>query len=251
MSEQALLQLRDQPDKQLRLNPGQPLTIGRASGNRLALPSQAGVSEHHAVVRFSRRHGWLVCDWQSRDGTYLEGQRIQRCRPLGDGDEIQLGRQGPVLVFRLAEAPELAPIHAPTKAMEPATATATAAATAAAAAAAHASKLDIGGEAIPLAQIRSAVVQSEPLYPHIFSWWVLLSVGLLLLLPIRIGPVAIFWPLQLAALAGWLLLGSRKHHTLMVVLRDGRAQRRRFANQRTALAHRNGIRRAIGESLDS
>jgi hypothetical protein len=241
MSEQALLQLRDQPDKQLRLNPGQPLTIGRASGNRLALPSQAGVSEHHAVVRFSRRHGWLVCDWQSRDGTYLEGQRIQRCRPLGDGDEIQLGRQGPVLVFRLAEAPELAPIHAPTKAMEPAPA----------AAAAPASQLEIGGEAIPLAQIRSAVVQSEPLYPHIFSWWVLLSVGLLLLLPIRIGPVAIFWPLQLAALAGWLLLGSRKHHTLMVVLRDGRAQRRRFTNQRTALAHRNGIRRAIGESLDS
>ncbi len=241
MSEQALLQLRDQPDKQLRLNPGQPLTIGRASGNRLALPSQAGVSEHHAVVRFSRRHGWLVCDWQSRDGTYLEGQRIQRCRPLGDGDEIQLGRQGPVLVFRLAEAPEMAPIHAATKAMEPAPA----------AAAAHASQLEIGGEAIPLAQIRSAVVQSEPLYPHIFSWWVLLSVGLLLLLPIRIGPVAIFWPLQLAVLASWLLLGSRKHHTLMVVLRDGRAQRRRFANQRTALAHRNGIRRAIGESLDS
>lgn len=243
MSEQALLQLRDQPGKQLRLNPAQPLTIGRASANRLALPGHAGVSEHHAVVRFSRRHGWLVCDWQSRDGTYLEGQRIQRCRPLGDGDEIQLGQQGPVLVFRLAEAPDAIPSTPPSttptlpRPPEPAPV----------AAAAHASQLDIGGEAIPLAQIRSAVVQSEPLHPHIFSWWVLVSVALLLLLPIRIGPVAIFWPLQLAALAGWLLLGSRKHHTLVVVLRDGRAQRRRFANQRTALAHRNGIRRAIGE----
>jgi len=223
MSEQALLQLRDQPGKQLRLNPDQPLTIGRASGNRLALPSQAGVSEHHAVVRFSGRHGWLVCDWQSSDGTYLEGQRIRRCRPLGDGDEIQLGRQGPVLVFRLAASVVPSP----------------------------AGQLDIGGEAIPLAQIRSVAVQSEPVYPPIFSWWVLVSVGLLLLLPIRIGPVAIFWPLQLAALAGWLLLGSRKHHTLVVVLRDGRAQRRRFANRRTALAHRNGIRRAIGESQGS
>lgn len=233
MSSQALLQLRDQPGKQVRLNPGQPLTIGRASGNRLALPSQTGVSEHHAVVRFSGRHGWLVCDWQSRDGTYLEGQRIQRCRPLGDGDEIRLGLQGPVLVFRLAEAEG--------SAREPV------AAEPAAPAPARAGQLDIGGEAIPLAQIRSAVVQSEPRYPHIFSWWVLVSVGLLLLLPIRIGPVAIFWPLQLAALAAWLLLGSRKHHTLVVVLRDGRAQRRRFTNQRTALAHRNGIRRAIGE----
>lgn len=223
------------------LDPTKPLTIGRAASNSLCLANQEGVSEHHAVVRFSRSQGWLVCDWQSGDGTFLEGQRVRQCRRLSDGDEIQLGRQGPVLVFRLAEAPEMAPIHAATKAMEPAPA----------AAAAHASQLEIGGEAIPLAQIRSAVVQSEPLYPHIFSWWVLLSVGLLLLLPIRIGPVAIFWPLQLAVLAGWLLLGSRKHHTLMVVLRDGRAQRRRFANQRTALAHRNGIRRAIGESLDS
>lgn len=238
--EQALLQLRDQPGKQLRLNPGQPLTIGRASGNRLALPNQAEVSEHHAVVRFSRRHGWLVCDWQSRDGTYLEGQRIQRCRPLGDGDEIQLGTQGPVLVFRLLETAGASASVTPTEAPQQA-----------APVPGHVGPIDIGGEAIPLGQIRSVMVQSEPLYPHIFSWWVLVSVGLLLLLPIRIGPVAIFWPLQLAALAGWLLLGSRKHHTLVVVLRDGRAQRRRFANQRTALAHRNGIRRAIGESLGS
>jgi hypothetical protein len=247
MRPRALLQLRDQPDKRLQLSGGQPLTIGRASGNRLALPHQDGVSEHHAVVRFSARHGWLVCDWQSRDGTYLEGQRIQRCRPLGDGDEIQLGRRGPVLVFRLADAAEP---EAPAPAATAAQATAPAAATAAAARSRPAA-IDIGGEAIRPEQIRSAVVQSEPRHPHIFSWWVLLSVGLLLLLPFRIGPLAIFWPLELAALAGWLALGSRRDHTLVVVLRDGRAHRRRFANRRTALAHRNGIRRAIGESHGS
>lgn len=241
MRPQALLQLRDQPEKRLQLSGGQPLTIGRASGNRLALPQQDGVSEHHAVVRFSARHGWLVCDWQSRDGTYLEGQRIQRCRPLGDGDEIQLGRRGPVLVFRLAKVAEA---EAPPPPAPTAHATGAGAATAAAA-------IDIGGEPIRPGQIRSAVVQSEPRHPHIFSWWVLLSVGLLLLLPLRIGPVAIFWPLELAALAGWLALGSRKEHTLVVVLRDGQARRRRFANRRTALAHRNGIRRAIGESRSS
>ncbi len=216
----ALLQLRDQPEKCLRLNPEQPLTIGRAASNRLALSQQASVAEHHAVVRFSGRHGWLVCDWQSQDGTYLEGQRIQRCRPLGDGDEIRLGRQGPVLVFRLEQ---------PSPPAQPAAAIA------------------IGSESFPPAEIRSVVVQSEPRHPQAFSWWVLVSVGLLLLLPVRIGPVAIFWPLQLAALAAALTLGCQRDHTLVLVLHDGQARRRPFANRRTALGHRNGIRRAIGD----
>jgi hypothetical protein len=59
--------------------------------------------------------------------------------------------------------------------------------------------------------------------------------------------VGIFWPLQLAVLVAAVLLGSRKQHTLQVELRDGQARRHRFANRRTALAHRNGIRNAIGQ----
>jgi len=105
--------------------------------------------------------------------------------------------------------------------------------------------LDIDGTTVPLNQIRSAVVLSEPHYPHIFSWWLLISVAGLLLLPFPI----VFWPLEVAALAGWIVLGSRKSHTLLVVQHDGRAQRRPFANRVTALAHRNGIRKAIGQSL--
>jgi hypothetical protein len=234
MTGPALLQLRDAPEKCLRLNPDQPLTIGRAGSNQLALPAQEAVSNHHAVVRFSRRHGWLVCDWQSSDGTYLEGERVQRCRPLGDGDEIRLGRSGPVLVFRLTAAATA--VAAPPKAASQPARPHNSAATVA-----------IGGEAIRLDQIRSAVVQSEPQFPHIFSWWVLLSVALLLLLPVRIGPVGIFWPLQLAVLLAGVLLGSRKQHTLQVELGDGQARRHSFANRRTALAHRNGIRDAIGQ----
>ncbi len=228
MSAAAFLQLRDQPEKCLRLQPDQPLTIGRASGNRLALPAQQAVSDHHAVVRFSGRHGWLVCDWQSSTGTYLEGERVQRCRPLSDGDEIRLGRSGPVLVFRLTPA---ATTPRPASSPQPASAPAT---------------LTIGGETIRLDQIRTAVVQSEPRFPHIFSWWVLLSVALLLLLPIRLGPLLVFWPLQISLLAAAVLLGSRKQHTLRIDLRDGQARRHGFANRRTALAHRNGIRQAIG-----
>ena len=232
MTGPALLQLRDAPEKCLRLNPHQPLTIGRAGSNQLALPSQGAVSDHHAVVRFSRRHGWLVCDWQSSDGTYLEGERVQRCRPLDDGDEIRLGRSGPVLVFRLTGRVAPSPGNAPSP--NPHTA--------------EVATVTIGGEAIRLDQVRSAVVQSEPQFPHMFSWWVLLSVALLLLLPVRIGPVGVFWPLQLTVLVASVLLGSCQHHTLQLELRDGQARRHPFANRRTALAHRNGIRAAIGQS---
>ena len=93
-----------------------------------------------------------------------------------------------------------------------------------------------------VADIRSAAVQSLPLHPHIFSWWLLLCLTGLLLLPFPL----LFWPLEIGALAAWIVLGSRKQHSLRVVLRDGRALRHGFANRRTALAHRNGIRKAIG-----
>ncbi len=216
---QAQLVLRSDTAKVAPLDPATPLTIGKAKGNRLCLASSAGVSDHHAVVRHSRGHGWVVCDWQSQDGTYLEGQRIQQCRPVADGDEIQLGRQGPVLVFQLA-APKPATLQPP-----PPTA----------------GSIDFEGSTLAVDQIRSAVVRSQPLYPHIFSWWLLLCLGGLLLLPFPL----LFWPLQITALVGWILLGSRKQHTLVVVLRDGQAMRHSFSNRLTALAHRNGIRKAI------
>jgi len=224
------------------LDAAEPLTIGRASGNRLCLASAEGVSEHHAVVRHSRSHGWVVCDWQSQDGTWLEGQRVRQCRPLGDGDEIRLGLHGPVLVFELSAGPA-APSSSSgsTPAADPAPTAATRIGARTGAGAGN--RIDFAGRSLEVASIRAAVVRSEPHHPHIFSWWLLLCLGGLLLLPFPL----LFWPLQIAALAGWILLGSRKNHTLVVELRDGRALRHRFANRRTALAHRNGIRQAIGQ----
>ena len=211
----AQLMLRADRTKVAPLDPGQPLTIGRAAGNRLCLAQDSGVADHHAVVRFSKNHGWLICDWQSSGATFLEGQPVRQCRPLSDGDEIQLGRRGPVLVFQLLASPASTP--APT--------------------------LDFEGQSLPIAQIRSASVRSQPLHPHIFSWWLLICLAGLLLLPFP----GLFWPLEAGALAGWLVLGSRKRHTLMVELRDGQAVRHDFANRLTALAHRNGIRKAMGQ----
>jgi hypothetical protein len=207
------------------LDPAKPLTIGRAASNSLCLANQEGVSEHHAVVRFSRSQGWLVCNWQSSDGTYLEGRQVHQCKRLENGDEIRLGRSGPVLVFESATAVEAA---APAASTPPA---------------APPRSISVGEEQVAVADIRSAAVQSLPLHPHIFSWWLLLCLGGLLLLPFPL----LFWPLQGGALAGWILLGSRKQHELVLVLRDGRAVRHGFANRRTALAHRNGIRQAIGQ----
>lgn len=241
----AQLRLRDQPGKVARLDPARPLTIGRERNNRLCMPEQAGLSPHHAVVRHSSSHqGWVVCDWQSADGTFLQGERLQKCRPLADGDEIRLGLSGPVLIFELA-APAPAPTAQP--AAKSVVATAKSVAAAAKTVAPVVSSLDFGGQQIALDQIRSATVQSLPRHPHIFSWWLLVCLGGLLLLPFPF----LFWPLEVAALAGWILLGSRKEHTLTVVLRDGRAQRRSFTNRLTALSHRNGIRKAIGQSLES
>jgi hypothetical protein len=220
-ADEARLLLASDRRKAAPLDPAQPLTIGRAPANRLCLASQEGVSDHHAVVRFSRSQGWLVCDWQSSDGTFLEGQRVRQCRRLGDGDEIRLGLKGPVLVFELTRS----------------------SASGRAVAAPTATSIAVGEQSVAIAEIGSVAVQSLPEHPHIFSWWLLLCLGGLLLLPFPL----VFWPLQAGALAAWILLGSRKQHQLVLVLRDGRAMRHGFANRRTALVHRNGIRKAIGQ----
>jgi hypothetical protein len=255
MTADARLVLRHAPAKVAPLDRDRPLTIGQAAGNRLCLPSLAGVAAHHAVVRHSQRHGWIVCDWQSgAAGTWLEGQRIRRCRPLGDGDEIQLGRDGPVLVFQLSAMAAAAP---------PAPGPAAAAAIAqpspshcpephhptgsASPAPSPPRVITLAGRPIPMERIRSAQVRSRPRHPHSFSWWLLACLGGLVLLP---WPW-LFWPLETLALGAWIVLGSRKEHTLMVTMADGMALRHGFANRITALSHRNGIRKAIGQSLES
>ena len=271
MNALARLVLLSDPSKVATLHPAHQHTIGRAPNNRLSMPTSEGVAPHHAVVRFSRSHGWLVCDWGSPQGTWLEGQRIRHCRPLSDGDQIQLGANGPVLVFQLtpqAPSPVPAPAAQPTDA-GPAPGRSPAAAGASAHQAAPAPTgrasstpgagasrgsarparppLSFAGREIPLEQIRSAHVHSRARFPHSFSWWVLVSLAGLVLLPMPF----LFWPLEIGALLAWLLLGSSKEHVLLLTLRDGMAHRHSFTNKITALSHRNGIRKAIGQSLEA
>jgi hypothetical protein len=238
MTVQPRLVLRDDPGRSVPLDPRAPLSIGRDPASGLCLSQGEGVSRRHALVRVSRTRPdqWLLCDLGSANGTYLEGARLRDCRSLSDGDEIRLGKRGPVLLFRAGAGPvptagarATAPGQAPARAVP------------AGAVRAEAGQLDFDGRSLPIDRIRSAYVRSRRRHPQAFSWWLLLCLGGLLLLPFP----WLFWPLQVGALAGWIVLGSRWEHLLEVTLQDGMAYRHRFDSLATALAHRNGIRKAM------
>ena len=67
-----------------------PLTVGRASGNSIALPSDGFVSSRHARFEALRDAVWLV-DLGSKNGTLVNGERIEGRRRLRDGDLVRIG----------------------------------------------------------------------------------------------------------------------------------------------------------------
>jgi hypothetical protein len=104
----------------------------------------------------------------------------------------------------------------------------------------------VGGRSVALAQIRAVSLRHEALHPHSFSWWVLACLSGLLLLPFR----PLFLLVEIGALVAWILLGRRQEHVLTLTLRDGMAHHHAFRDRATALAHRNGIRRALGQAVE-
>lgn len=60
-------------------------------------------SQPHQIAR------WQICDLNSANGTYVNGQRIADCRILRDGDCITLGRNGPQFVFEVRTCPAKPP----------------------------------------------------------------------------------------------------------------------------------------------
>ena len=77
-----------------RVPAGASLTLGRATDNALVL-ADPYVSRHHAVVVHARGRHYLQ-DQGSKDGTYVNGERVDACE-LHDGDEIRLGNTQLVL----------------------------------------------------------------------------------------------------------------------------------------------------------
>ncbi len=71
-----------------RLLPPAQAIIGRASSNQIVIRSDQA-SRRHARISWSTT-GWSIEDQGSRNGTFLNGQRIAGTEPLSDGDMIEI-----------------------------------------------------------------------------------------------------------------------------------------------------------------
>jgi pSer/pThr/pTyr-binding forkhead associated (FHA) protein len=74
------------------------LTIGRSAQNAVALPWDREVSRVHVSLEHIGDEWTLVEDGRSRNGSYIDGERVHGRMRLSDGDAIGLGRT--VVVFR-------------------------------------------------------------------------------------------------------------------------------------------------------
>jgi hypothetical protein len=84
------------------------IAIGKSSTNDLALAEDTGVSRLHAVLeRFGA--GWSIRDLGSRNGTFVNGERISREHALRPGDEIRIGRTRFVFKAEPSDRHESAP----------------------------------------------------------------------------------------------------------------------------------------------
>nr|WP_228021347.1 PrsW family glutamic-type intramembrane protease [Romeria gracilis] len=92
------------------LSETQELILGREPECQIIFDSRLydRVSRRHAAVRPSQKTDknnqayptWQICDLNSANGTFINGQRVQNCQTLQVGDRITLGGQnGPELVF--------------------------------------------------------------------------------------------------------------------------------------------------------
>jgi len=74
-------------------------SIGRSASNQLALASDM-VSRRHAIIQVQQENEHWLVDFGSRNGTYLNHQRIIRPTRLREGDQVKIGPFE--FVFRLA-----------------------------------------------------------------------------------------------------------------------------------------------------
>ncbi|MEO8841800.1 MAG: GGDEF domain-containing protein [Kofleriaceae bacterium] len=83
-----------------RVTKGQ-LVIGRSPHVELRLDDD-GISRNHARIRSETNRAWIE-DMESRNGTFVNGERITTSVELRDGDKVQVGR-GTVLRFGFQDA---------------------------------------------------------------------------------------------------------------------------------------------------
>ena len=79
------------------------MAIGRDPTCEIVLESAkyGMVSRYHASLRPLSQNRWQICDLNSSNGTFVNGQRLQGCRELVSGDRITLGEGRDKAKFRL------------------------------------------------------------------------------------------------------------------------------------------------------
>jgi predicted component of type VI protein secretion system len=92
---------------------GHRVVIGRSPLSDVALAADAQVSRTHAVLeRIADR--WILRDVDSRNGTFVNGERVRGPVRLRPGDEIRIGKSALVLkALRPAEDPGATERQAP------------------------------------------------------------------------------------------------------------------------------------------
>ncbi len=93
------------------LLPHYSIEIGRDPSCQIVLDSvlYGMVSRRHALIRpvagSSGDLQWEICDLNSANGTYVNGQRLLGCRSLQLGDRILLGQNGPEFLLDRGRVP--------------------------------------------------------------------------------------------------------------------------------------------------
>ena len=70
---------------------GDRVTIGSHESNDVVLDADRTVSRLHAVLE-AFPAGWSLRDMGSRNGTFVNGQKLANERVLGPGDEVRIGK---------------------------------------------------------------------------------------------------------------------------------------------------------------
>ena len=82
------------------------ITLGRSSANELSYPDDIGLSRQHLAL--VRRDGqWTVEDLGSKNGTLLNGARVEKPMPFRPGDRVSAGH----LTIEFAGAEPRQPEH--------------------------------------------------------------------------------------------------------------------------------------------
>ena len=93
---QLVIDQGDRPAERYSLQ-GDRVHVGRSTGNELSFPEDPRLSRNHLV--FERRGDlWTVRDLGSKNGTFVNEQRISAEHPLTEGDVVSAGE----LTFRLS-----------------------------------------------------------------------------------------------------------------------------------------------------